>query len=71
MLVKRLSENVANRVLLLEAAVVDDRLRVHGIQNLRVVDASSMPEIVWGNTQAPTIMAAQKAADMIREDKLA
>ena len=54
-----------------EAAVVDDRLRMHGIQNLRVVDASSMPEILSGNTHAPTIMVAEKAADMIREDKLA
>ena len=49
-------------------AVVDDRLRVHGVAGLRVVDASVMPRITSGNTNAPTVMIAEKGAELIRAD---
>ena len=51
------------------AAVVDPRLRVIGLQGLRVIDASVMPTITSGNTNSPTVMIAERGAEMIRADR--
>ena len=49
-------------------AAVDSRLRVHGVSGLRVIDASIMPQVVGGNTNAPAIMIGEKGAAMVLED---
>jgi choline dehydrogenase len=51
-----------------EDAVVDPRLRVHGLRSLRVIDSSIMPRLTSGNTMAPTMMIAEKGADLVKAD---
>ena len=50
-------------------AVVDERLRVRGLDALRVIDASIMPNVISGNTNAPSMMIGEKGAAMVREDR--
>ena len=52
-----------------DMAVVDPQMRVHGIDGLRICDSSTMPSLVGSNTNAPTIMMAEKASDMIRGNR--
>ena len=49
-----------------DMAVVDPQLRVHGVEGLRIADASIMPEVIAGNTNTPCMMIGEKCADMIR-----
>ena len=49
-----------------DMAVVDEKLKIHGLQNIRVADASVMPEITSGNLNAPTLMIGERAADFIQ-----
>ena len=49
-------------------AVVDENLKIHGLQNIRVIDSSVLPEITSGNINAPTLMIAEKAADIIKNN---
>ena len=51
-----------------KTSVVNENLSVHGLSNIRVVDASVMPEITSGNLNAPTIMIAEKASDLIKDN---
>ena len=51
-----------------KTAVVDARLRVHGVSNLRIIDASVFPTVTSGNTNAPTVMVAEKGVAMLIED---